>query len=236
VPDAPKRAEIEASMARLDGALKSAKTKKSDADSKAKADADAKAKADADAKAKADADAAKNNVVAPLPPGPDTAAPPIGGAAAGSTGTPSTGLTVSTGDAQLDRVQGINIDQIRDQRMGGAGSGIPGQQPYGGPQPNGPQVQQGGQPNANGMAAMNGPQNPNQSAPVQPADKPAPSETPVYKKWWFWVVVGVSAYVVYEIATQDSTSSTSSQGRTNMFEKGSNAYHAPSAGMTLLSF
>src|SRR5205085_1069493 len=36
------------------------------------------------------------------------------GAAAGSTGTPGSGQIVSTGDAQLDRVQGIDVSSIRD--------------------------------------------------------------------------------------------------------------------------
>ena len=204
-------------MARLDGALKSAKTKKTDADAKAKADADAKAKADADAKAKADADAAKNSVIAPLP---DVTAPPVtpltGDAAAGSTGTPSTGLTVSTGDAQLDRVQGINIDQIRDQRMGGSGSGMrdPRMGPTSAQNPNGnPNGAYGGS-QPNGMAGMNNPQNPNTQPmnQVAPQDNTAPKETPVYKKWWFWVVVGVSAIVVYEIAFDSSSTNSSSVG------------------------
>ncbi len=219
VPDAPKRSEIEASMARLDGALKSAKTKKTDADAKAKADADAKAQTDADAKAKADADAAKNSVIAPPP---NVTAPPVtGDFAAGSTGTPTTGLTVSTGDAQLDRVQGINIDQIRDQRMGGSGSGMRDPRmgpngPNGGPT-NGAQHPNGAYdgPQPNGVAAMNNQQNPNgQPMPNQaaPQDNTTPKETPVYKKWWFWVVVGVSAIVVYEIVF-GSNSTSSSVGR-----------------------
>lgn len=236
VPDAPKRAEIEASVSRLEGARKSAadKAEKAAAEKAAadKAAADKKPAADKPADKPDDAGTAKAGpaVVAPeLPP------PAMSNTATGSTGTPSSGLAVSTGDAQLDRVQSINIDQIRDQRMGGAGSGIA--QPYGGPQPNGPQQlgQQGG-PQPNGMAGMqagNGSQQPPQGP--QPTDKPnAPAETPVYKKWWFWVVVAVGAYVVYEIATQDST--TTSTGRTNMFDKGTNAYHQPSAGMTLLTF
>ena len=201
VPDAPKRSEIEASMARLGDALKSAKTKKSEADAKTKADADAQAKADAEAKATADAEAAKHNVIAPLV---DVSPPPSpGGAAAGSTGTPSTGLTVSTGDAQLDRVQGINIDQIRDQRMGGSGSGARANA-YAGPQ-------------SNGMAAMNNPNGPPMPGQVAPQDNPAPKETPVYKKWWFWVVVGVSAIVVYEIAFNGNSQSAGVARESTMF-------------------
>jgi len=248
VPDAPKRAEIEASMARLDGALKSSQAKK--ADEQKKLDEQKKAQADADAtkKTQTDADAAKNNVVAP-PPGPATgpATAPDASAGAGSTGTPSTGLTVSTGDAQLDRVQSINIDAIRDQRMGGAGSGLPDNRmgpngPNGAAGPNGPNANPNyGGPAPNGMAGM-GANGPNGTAgapppgPNAPTDKPvAAQETPVYKKWWFWVVVAVSAYVVYEIATQDSTSSQARE--THMFDKNAGGVGAtPAGGYTLLRF
>jgi tetratricopeptide (TPR) repeat protein len=118
VPDAPKRSEIEASISRLDGALKSASTKK----------ADEQKKADEAKKAADDAKRAEDAKKAPAAPPIDSKVDepkPIEGTGVGSTGTPSTGLTVSTGDAQLDRVQGINIDAIRDQRVGGASSGMP---------------------------------------------------------------------------------------------------------------
>ena len=44
----------------------------------------------------------------------------------------------------------------------------------------------------------------------------APKETPIYKKWWFWAVVAVSAYVVYEIATSSSNSSNATGRETPM--------------------
>ncbi|MEP6859444.1 MAG: tetratricopeptide repeat protein [Deltaproteobacteria bacterium] len=245
VPDAPKRSEIEASMARLDGAMKSSQAKK--ADEQKKLDDQKKAQADADAakKAQADADAAKKAVVAPPVTGPATAPDGAGaaagaGAGAGSTGTPSTGLTVSTGDAQLDRVQGINIDAIRDQRMGGASSGMADNRtgPNGGA-PNGPNANPNyGGPPPNGMATMGGQNGANGAAPPGPGapnDKPAVStETPVYKKWWFWVVIGVSAYVVIEIASQGSTSNPGSTG--HMFDKNTGMTAAPSGGYTLMRF
>jgi hypothetical protein len=253
VPDAPKRSEIEASMARLDGAMKSSQAKK--ADEQKKLDDQKKAQADADAakKAQADADASKKAVVAPpvtgpaIGPatGPDANVGPAAGAAAGagSTGTPSTGLTVSTGDAQLDRVQGINIDAIRDQRMGGASSGLPdNRMGPNGANPNGPNANPNANPNyggppPNGMAAMGGQNGAGAPppGPGAPTDKPvAAQETPVYKKWWFWVVVAVSAYVVYEIATQDSTSSQARE--THMFDKNTGMTPAPSGGYTLMRF
>ena len=234
VPDAPKRSEIEASMARLDGALQSARTKKSEAEAKAKADADARAKADEETRAKADADAAKNHVIAPPV---EVAPPPIagaGGSAAGSTGTPSTGLTVSTGDAQLDQVQGINIDQIRDQRIGGSASGMRDNRMG----PMGPNAQPNG---TNGPNGMNNPQNPNgqpMSGQAAPQDSSPPKETPVYKKWWFWVVVGVSAVVVYEIAFDNSSSATVARESTFVGNTRTNAGIAaqPAAGGFTLHF
>jgi hypothetical protein len=42
--------------------------------------------------------------------------------------------------------------------------------------------------------------------PLPGTDEPK-KETPVYKKWWFWVVVGVSAVVVYEVVSTPNTSS-----------------------------
>ena len=112
-----------------------------------------------------------------------------------------------------DRVQSINIDAIRDQRMGGAGSGLPDNRmgPNGAAGPNGPNANPNyGGPAPNGMAGMgaNGANSAPPPGPGAPTDKPvAAQETPVYKKWWFWVVVAVSAYVVYSIAADGSSSS-----------------------------
>jgi len=41
--------------------------------------------------------------------------------------------------------------------------------------------------------------------PMGPQDQPKKAD-PVYKKWWFWAIVVVGAYVVYQIATEDSSS------------------------------
>jgi hypothetical protein len=254
-PNTDKRAEIEASISRLDAASRSAANKK--AEEARKADDARKAEA-----AKADkADDAKRPVgptLGPVPgpavgPAPGPAAgpvvgptlgpavgpapgpavgppagpvlgptpPPAGGVAgaadgrkphhgpavSGSIGTPSTATPVSTGDAQLDRINSINIDQVRDQRVGGAGSGMA--DTRGGPavaasagvaQPGQP-----GQPAPPAPSGMNG-----QPMPGSPDQ---PKETPVYKKWWFWGIVLVSGYVVYELATSSSTSSQPVRGR-----------------------
>lgn len=104
-PEAPKRAEIEASIARLDDALRSA-TRKAEEEKRAE-----------DAKRAEEVRRAEEQRRPPPGAPPESAAPPAPIAyGAGSSGTPSTGLTVATGDAQLDRVAAINVDAVRDQR------------------------------------------------------------------------------------------------------------------------
>ena len=143
---------------------------------------------------------------APSAPVEDHKPPRTGPAIAGSIGTPSSAAPVSTGDQQLDRVNSINIDEIRDQRMGGGAT-----DGRGGPQGAASAANAGpaqpGQPGAAPpapSAAVNG-------QPLGAADEPK-KEAPVYKKWWFWVVVGVSAVVVYEVVSSPS-SSVQNQGR-----------------------
>jgi hypothetical protein len=156
-------------------------------------------------------------VVTPPAPAVTPPAPAVGGigssgrkphrgpAVGGSIGTPSTASPVSTGDAELDRINGININQIRDERVGGAGSGMadtrggPAAAANAGPSPSGP-------PSPPGPSGVNG-------QPLPGVPDQAPQETPVYKKWWFWAVVAVSGYVVYELANSSSTSSQTIKGR-----------------------
>jgi len=52
---------------------------------------------------------------------------------------------------------------------------------------------------ANGPSSTRGPNDPAPASGDQP-----PKEDPVYKKWWFWVVIGVSAYVLYDLSQADS--------------------------------
>lgn len=67
-----------------------------------------------------------------------------------------------------------------------------------------------GAPGPAGAQAGVGPQAPNgaqaQGGPTPLDQTPPKKPTPVYKKWWFWAVVAVSAYVVYSIATEGSNS------------------------------
>ena len=190
VPDAPKRAEIEASMARLDGALKSAAAKKADEAKKADDAKSAPSRREAARRptqgAKKADDARHADDAEPTPRRRRRDAG-VGGAVvavgAGSTGTPSTGQTVSTGDAQLDRVQGIDIDAIRDQRMGAArerdarhADGAAIRRSEWPERPNGPN---GATPNEvapapNGMAAMRRPQRRADRGRAAPTDKPVP--------------------------------------------------------------
>jgi hypothetical protein len=275
VPNTDKRAEIEASVQRLDAALKSSAAKKAEEarkaeeakkaieakkadderkaaeDAKRKADEEAKRKADEDAKRKADEEAKPaKDPYGPDAPGP--VAPPRGNPGVGTTGTPGTGRVQPTGDGQLDRVQNINIDQIRDERVGGSGSGIPTRQRPparvgtgangnvnvgggvggGGPAeaaPNGDEPRTAKDP----RTAQAGPQT--QTDPnAPPTDQPKPAVVPVYKKWWFWAVVAVSAYVVYSIASEDSKSSTA--GRTMLPPLGTGGAQPHGGGFSLFRF
>ena len=211
-PNTDKRTEIEASINRLESASRSAASKKAD---EARRSEDAR-KAD-DAKK---ADDARPGPIGPTPgpaagpaagpaigpaPGPigpspeppEARKPPHKGpAVAGSIGTPSTASPVPTGDSQLDRVNSINIDEIRDQRVGGAGSGLT--DGRGGPPTAGAGPAQPGQP------AAPAPNDPGAPGPAVSSTEQPKKEAPVYKKWWFWVVMGVSAVVVYELATSSS--------------------------------
>lgn len=223
VPASDKRAEIEASVARLDAAVKSAAAKKA-AEAQAVEDAktaEAQRKADAMKKAEAEAHAAEEARKTELQRKADEEAakhPAEVAPAGGSTGTVGTGIAVTTGDKQLDRAQAIDINAIRDQRVGGAASGMPdtrvGPGTVGGTmgtvgaaaQAPAPPVGFNGQatppPTGAGVQA--------QGTGPQPADQPKKVE-PLYKKWWFWAIVAVSAYVVYEIA--NSSPSNSATGR-----------------------
>jgi hypothetical protein len=235
-PSTDKRAEIEASISRLEAAARSVATKKAEearraeemrraeearaAEVRAAEDArraaedarrveDARRAEDARAaEARAAEDARRAEAArrpggpAPVGPGvgPDTGPAPMpdNGAAVGvgSTGTPGSGAPVSSGDAQLDRVQQIDVGTVRDQRMGGAGGVRDSRSPYPGA---GPRVASAEPPPA---------------ADMPPAVDDKPKATPVYKKWWFWAVVGVSAYVVISIAREDSAKDSAQPGTT----------------------
>ena len=224
IPNTDKRTEIEASIARLDAAAKSAAAKKAEEARKAdeaKKAAEAKRAAEEakamEAAAKSEEEARKAEEArraseAKRPPVDGSAIvekPPIETAGAGSSGTPGTGI-VSTGDAQLDRVQAIDINAIRDQRLGGAGSGMV--DTRGGPAT----APAGGAGAAStGAGAGTPPPPPSNTASAQgqksvPLDQHDQKKAdPIYKKWWFWAVVAVSAYVVYSIASDSSSSSSS---------------------------
>lgn len=204
VPDAPKRVEIEASIARLDDALKSAAQKAEDAkrvEAIKRAEATSQPQQPGAKSAEAISPPANGN-----PPGttstpaasaapsastaPAASATPVAPAApsgAGASGTPSSGLAVPTGDAQLDRVSSINIDAIRDQR--GLSDRPSGASP-GGTEPRG-----------------------TTPSPSVPSGDAGPKAKPIYKEWWFWAIVAVGAVVVYEVATTPSSSANPAQSR-----------------------
>jgi len=62
-----------------------------------------------------------------------------------------------------------------------------------------------------------------------PPDEPV-KEDPIYKKWWFWGIVAATGFVVYELATTPTTSSSNSIGRVQPTARAS----AMPGGLTLL--
>ncbi len=234
VPNTDKRAEIEASVARLDAAAKSAAAKRADEDRRADEAkrADDQRRAD-EAKRAEDQRRIDEARRAPEPPpamGGNNGVPPVTGVG------PSVGATVGpgvapapSGDAQLNSVQSIDINAIRNQRGAGAQIDI---HATGGPAP------------APTAVGVNGAPPPAPGAPLaangaQPMPNPAAPavevEVPVYKKWWFWAVVGVSLYVVYEIATENSNNNEATGREAPMFARGHNAAMPQQPqGLTLL--
>ena len=223
IPNTDKRAEIDASIARLEAAAQSVAKKKADElrriDEAKRAEDERKAYEE---NKRAEAARKAEEARRPPPMGGGSDAPPIGGG--GSTGVPSSG-TVSTGDAALDRVQGMDVNQIRDQRVGGAGSGMVDNR-------GGPAVAANGgmaSPPAGAPAVAGAPPVAGQQ-PAGPQDQK--KADPIYKKWWFWAVVVVSAYVVIQIATTDS----SNTAARTMLPIGPTAAPQQSGGYTLMSW
>ncbi|MGE0548030.1 MAG: tol-pal system YbgF family protein [Kofleriaceae bacterium] len=203
VPNTDKRGEIEASVARLEAATKSIAAKKAEEAKKAEDAKKAEEARQQEELRKAEearrAEEAKRLPPEPVAPvGPVVPSTPEPNAPYGSTGsslgTPSSG-TPSTGDPQLDRVNQIDINQIRDQRMGPQ----PAQ-----PGPTGAMGPTGAAPDQTAAAGTQPSEGAAPNAVPANGNQDQPQADPVYKKWWFWAVVAVSAYVVYQIATEDS--------------------------------
>lgn len=106
-------------------------------------------------------------------------------------GTPP-GPLASTGDPELDRVAAVDVNAVREQRQ---------VQPIGG----------GGGAAAGGTGAV-GPPPAGTGAGGPPPPGEPPRSKPIYKKWWFWVIAGVSAYVLISIVTADSSGSQQLEG------------------------
>ena len=150
------------------------------------------------------------------PPPDDPAEPPSADPRAGATGElppPADGAPAPTGDPELDRAAAIDINAIRDRQA------IAPIQP--------------------GTAGAPPPL-PGAAPPVAPGPaEPPPKAKPVYKKWWFWVIVGVAAIVLINVAVDDSSDSQPTrvegdvQGRLRDMPM---PVAAPAGGATLLTF
>jgi hypothetical protein len=244
VPDAQNRAAVEASIAKLADA---AKKQEADAAAKKAAD-DAAAKAAADAaaaKTASDAAAAKaaSDAAAAAAASAKTNTPPGGPGGAGGTVAPAP--PAHTGDPDLDKIASVDINTIRDQRhpvgpavqapagsvpgatgtaavsTGSAVAPVPGAST--GPTPGAPTAVTT---NASGAGNGGPSQAPHPGAPEQTADKP------VYRKWWFWVIVGVGAIVAINVFSSSPQSGQTNGALMNM----PTPAPQPGGGLTLWHF
>jgi tetratricopeptide (TPR) repeat protein len=139
-------------------------------------------------------------------------APPAAGAVVPGAPVPgapptSPGAT-PTGDPDLDRVARIDIGRLRAERRAGAPA-----------RPAPPRTAAAPAPSPS-------------PAPASAPDRGEPKkERPIYKRWWFWVVAGVSAIVIINIATADSDSSDS---RALLLPMGDGRRDAPGQGGAVL--
>ena len=115
----------------------------------------------------------------PVGPGPMPEQPPAEAAPEPPAPGPAEAAPAPTGDEELDRVAAIDIGRVRAERQGAIGAPAPGAPP------------------AQGEGA---------GAPP-PAEPAARASKPLYKQWWFWVVAGVGAIILIDIATSDSSES-----------------------------
>jgi hypothetical protein len=223
VPDAANKGEVQASIGRLEKVA--AEQKKAEAAAKKKADADAKkaaaeaAKAEklaaAEAKKAAEAEAAKATLseaearklaaaeadaaakraaadeAARKAAEAEAAKRPAEVPAAPPAAAPAAAPAPATGDPELDRAAAVDVGAIRAQRRGPATAA--------------PQTP--GEPTAAAGPATQAPSPYPPVAPAAPERPEPPAAKPVYKKWWFWVVLGVGSVVLYTMATSDDNSS-----------------------------
>jgi tetratricopeptide (TPR) repeat protein len=123
------------------------------------------------------------------PPPPATVPPPSTGPAEQAPPPAAEAAPAPTGDQDLDRVNRIDIGKVRSQREAAADDGGGGSAAEAAPAPEGEA---------------------NRSAPP-PRDDGGNKSKPIYKQWWFWVVAGVSAIILIDIATSGSDDGDSSR-------------------------
>lgn len=180
-PGAANRAEVESVIRRLEGELRAERARAAEAEPPAPPEPAQPEPAQPQPPQPAQPEPAQPEPAQVEPPQPEPAtrsgpAEQAPPAAAGRREPPR------TGDPELDRVAAIDIAAVRRRRAGVAG------EPSGPASPGAPSaVEPGGAP----------------PAPIGERDQDD-DEDPIYKQWWFWLVVGVSAVVLLDIATSDS--------------------------------
>lgn len=223
-PNASNRAAVEAKINRIEGELRSEAARKAEEDAARAAAAEEAAKAAA-AEEAAKAEAARK-ATRPVPPvtdppaadppaadppaaDPPAADPPVAEAAPEEDTGPDP--FARTGDPELDNVAAIDVTAIRARRGLASSRGDD-------------------RTAAAGTARADGPP-PAGDRPPPPVDD-KPKSKPVYKQWWFWVIVGVSAVILIDIATTGDENTRANRLLTPMDRDRA----APQGGAVLLRF
>jgi hypothetical protein len=132
-----------------------------------------------------EADVKKESAPPPPPPPAEAAPSPPAAEAA----PPPAEAGPPTGDQDLERANRIDIGKIRAQREAAGDEG-------------------------GGGAAATAPAEGEASASAPPPAEGGKKESrPIYKQWWFWVVAGVSAVILIDIATSGSDDGDSAASR-----------------------
>jgi hypothetical protein len=124
---------------------------------------------------------------------PQLVPPPVGGETLPppADAKPPAAAPPSTGDPELDRAARIDIGKLRARRRAASDA---------------PPRSAGSPPRSAGAPPTAPPPRKSEPAPPPPAprDEGEKKSKPIYKQWWFWVIAGVSAIVIINIATADS--------------------------------
>lgn len=236
VPAASNRSAVEASIARLDAALASARLKAERAAAEKAAAEKAEAERLAAQRAAAEKAAAAEAAEAARLAAEQAAAAQAAATAQAAAAPGPTVPTVGSGAGAGPSVAQVDINAVARERA--AAGFTPAGQVAAYSTPNnvygGPGVASGGVagPSAAPSAGVPTPAAAAAGARTSDTQAPPPAHaTPVYKKWWFWAIVIVGGYLVYDFVSADSATA-----QPRLMPVGGGPGTAAQSGATLFTF